>query len=87
MGSKKLKKYSLLTAVLSLIIFCLAFIPKVSADQTVNNMTINVALDDQGAATFTENWSVTADEGSEIYKTIKLVGPQSLSDYHQIILK
>lgn len=81
MGSKKLKKYSLLTAVLSLIIFCLAFIPKVSANQTVNNMTINVALDDQGAATFTENWSVTADEGSEIYKTIKLVGPQSLSDY------
>lgn len=81
MGLKKLKKYGILTGILSLMVFFLVFLPKVAADQNVNNMTINVALDDQGTATFTENWSVTADEGSEIYKTIELVGPQQLSDY------
>lgn len=54
---------------------------KVLAKQTVDQMNINVALNDRGAANITEDWSVTADEGSEIYKVVKLVGPQQLSDY------
>lgn len=53
----------------------------ISAEQTVNRMNIDVVLNDQGTATITENWSVTADEGSEIYKVVKLVGPQALSNY------
>lgn len=53
----------------------------ISAEQTVNRMNIDVVLNDQGTATITENWLVTADEGSEIYKVVKLVGPQALSNY------
>src|SRR5699024_1593867 len=61
--------------------FVLGNSQKVVAEQTVNRMNIDVSLNDQGTATITENWSVTADEGSEIYKVVKLVGPQALSNY------
>ena len=68
---------------LSLVVFLSFVIPSttIHAEQTVKRMGIDVALDDQGTATFTENWTVTADEGSEIYKALKLDGSQLLSDY------
>lgn len=53
----------------------------VSADQTVNKMDISLGLKPNGTANITEKWNVTADEGSEIYKTLQLKGPQQLSNY------
>lgn len=68
---------------LPLVVFLSFVVPSttIRAEQTVKRMGVDVALDKQGTATFTENWTVTADEGSEIYKTINLVGPQELSNY------
>lgn len=68
-------------ALLGSILFLFASTKSVSAEQTVQKMDIAVQLDDSGAAHITEDWRVKADEGSEIYKTIKLVGTQSLANY------
>ncbi|WP_270334943.1 DUF2207 family protein [Ligilactobacillus acidipiscis] len=53
----------------------------VEAEQTVNRMKITINLDKNGTAFISENWNVSADEGSEIYKTLKLEGPQQLGNY------
>lgn len=81
MGKIRVRSLWLLFLACIVSFFVLGNSQKVVAEQTVNRMNIDVSLNDQGTATIKENWSVTADEGSEIYKVVKLVGPQELSNY------
>lgn len=63
-------------------VFLFFFCPiSISAEQKVQKMDISVQLDQFGDAHITENWRVKVDEGSEIYKTIKLTHHQMLTDY------
>ncbi|MCZ0725339.1 DUF2207 family protein [Aerococcus kribbianus] len=51
------------------------------AANTIESIDVQVQLQSDGSAQFTETWKADVDEGTELYKPIELTSEQTITDY------
>lgn len=76
-GGKNMKKIIILIT-----IFLAPFIVKAN---TINEIDIDIYLDKEGTAHFTEKWTANLTEGTEGYKPYYNLGSSTISNYHVVM--
>lgn len=65
-----------------LVLFCNPFEEgKADRQQKIHSIDVSAVLEEDGTATITEDWEVTAQKGTELYKPLRLEKEQSLLSY------